>query len=59
MKSRTNMTNWMVQNFSATKSSACSKCGHLGEEANDISVFTPTLIKNRGYLKLNTTVGKA
>jgi hypothetical protein len=48
----------MVQNFSATNSSACSKCGFLGEEANDISVFTPTPIKNRGYLKLNTAVGK-
>jgi len=48
----------MVQTFSATDSSACSKCEFLGEEANDISVFTPTPIKNRGYLKLNTTAGK-
>jgi len=30
----------MVQTFSATDSSACSKCEFLGEEANDISVFT-------------------
>jgi hypothetical protein len=48
----------MVRNFSATNISACNKCGFPDEEANDISMFTPTPVKNCGYLKLNTTVGK-